>query len=408
MVVAVPEADVRRQLVAYFQSVSQSAATPVAAAAPGPSAGPSAGAADWREDHPGRVHHIAAAALPAPFASESHRNPPRVVEPPPSAKLAVPPGFHVDVFARDLDGSTQNSGRRQWRCARQRDQRWSCDAAASVCGCDCGSFQERVRRRIARGRSGSRSIPMRTTRSGCMWRRRIESSAMLTPPATSSPEAVRRSLCRRYRRLAATPRVTSCSRRMARGSTFPSGLDRTLPSKCRRNPLPMPSAGMRPTVLGLPGARRPIGRTCWYFPPRNQRVLAVYAAGLRNCVGLTRRPGSPDLWCTVNERDGLGDDLVPDYSTHLEQGLFYGWPWYYLGSNEDPRLAGERPDLRGQVTVPDVLYQAHSAPLNLEFYVATQGCSAFPAEGLLRHGGGPPHLTAASRSVSQSTTGSAM
>jgi glucose/arabinose dehydrogenase len=106
----------------------------------------------------------------------------------------------------------------------------------------------------------------------------------------------------------------------------------------------------------------------------------TYATGIRNCVSLTLQPKTRDIWCTTNERDGLGDDLAPDYSTRLREGGFYGWPWYYLGSNEEPRLKGERPDLKGKVLVPDVPYQAHSAALSLVFYTATTGPSAFPAE----------------------------
>ena len=88
------------------------------------------------------------------------------------------------------------------------------------------------------------------------------------------------------------------------------------------------------------------------------------------------------LWCTTNERDMLGDDLVPDYSTRVQDGGFYGWPWYYLGNHEDPRLAGQRPDLAGKAIVPDVLFQAHSAALNMVFYTATAGAAAFPKEYL--------------------------
>ncbi|CAN5151454.1 sorbosone dehydrogenase family protein [soil metagenome] len=108
---------------------------------------------------------------------------------------------------------------------------------------------------------------------------------------------------------------------------------------------------------------------------KNRRVVAT---GIRNCSGMTIRPGSSDLWCVTNERDGLGDNLPSDYATRVEAGKFYGWPWYYIGGNEDPRphLKGKRPDLADKVTVPDVLFQAHSAPLNLVFY---QG-SMFPAE----------------------------
>ena len=105
-----------------------------------------------------------------------------------------------------------------------------------------------------------------------------------------------------------------------------------------------------------------------------------YATGIRNCVGLTIQPGSGDLWCTVNERDALGDNLVPDYSTRVRPGGFYGWPWYYMGDHEDPRHAGERPDLAGKTITPDVPYQAHSAAVGLTFYTASTGRSAFPDE----------------------------
>jgi glucose/arabinose dehydrogenase len=109
--------------------------------------------------------------------------------------------------------------------------------------------------------------------------------------------------------------------------------------------------------------------------PANENV---YATGLRNCSGMTIQPATDALWCVVNERDELGDNLVPDYATTVAEGKFYGWPWYYIGDNEDPRepLAGQRPDLAGQVTVPDVLIQAHSAPLNIVFYDGEM----FPAE----------------------------
>jgi glucose/arabinose dehydrogenase len=105
----------------------------------------------------------------------------------------------------------------------------------------------------------------------------------------------------------------------------------------------------------------------------------TFATGIRNCVSLAMQPKTNDLWCTTNERDLLGDDLVPDYSTRVKKGGFYGWPWYYLGNHEDPRLQGDRPDLAGKAIKPDVLYQAHSAALNLAFYTAT-GLSAFPSE----------------------------
>jgi len=102
----------------------------------------------------------------------------------------------------------------------------------------------------------------------------------------------------------------------------------------------------------------------------------IFATGIRNCVGLAVHPTTGDAYCSTNERDGFGDNLVPDYVTRVREGAFYGWPWFYIGNHEDPHHAGERPDLKDKVTVPDVLIQAHSASLGLTFYDG----SKFPAE----------------------------
>ena len=95
----------------------------------------------------------------------------------------------------------------------------------------------------------------------------------------------------------------------------------------------------------------------------------IYASGIRNPVGIAVQPGTGTLWTSVNERDTLGDLLVPDYITHVTDGGFYGWPFYYIGSHEDPdpALSGKHPELAGHVTVPDVLLQSHSASLALTF-----------------------------------------
>ncbi len=102
----------------------------------------------------------------------------------------------------------------------------------------------------------------------------------------------------------------------------------------------------------------------------------TYASGIRNPVGLAVQPGTGVIWTSVNERDGLGDHLVPDYVTHVEEGGFYGWPWYYLGGHQDPRHEGKHPELKDKVIVPDVLLQSHSASLDLAFYTGDQ----FPAD----------------------------
>ncbi len=116
------------------------------------------------------------------------------------------------------------------------------------------------------------------------------------------------------------------------------------------------------------------------FDPEGQQ-RHTYATGLRNCVGMGVYAPTGDLLCAVNERDALGDRLPPDYLTRVVKGGFYGWPWYYIGANEDPRLQGKRPDLKNKVTVPDVLLPAHSAPLGMAPYVVAPGARhAFPNE----------------------------
>jgi glucose/arabinose dehydrogenase len=112
------------------------------------------------------------------------------------------------------------------------------------------------------------------------------------------------------------------------------------------------------------------------FDPQGQN-RRIYATGIRNCVGMAIEPTSGTIWCSTNERDGLGDNVPTDYITRVRDGGFYGWPWYYIGANEDPRHRGERPDLKDKITVPDVLIQAHSASLEMTFYEATQFPQAY-------------------------------
>lgn len=104
--------------------------------------------------------------------------------------------------------------------------------------------------------------------------------------------------------------------------------------------------------------------------------VRIYASGIRNPVGIAIDPKTGQLWTSVNERDALGDNLVPDYITHVEDGGFYGWPWYYIGKHQDPRLKDKHPDLRQRMLTPEVLLQAHMASLELTFYTGNQ----FPKE----------------------------
>jgi glucose/arabinose dehydrogenase len=119
------------------------------------------------------------------------------------------------------------------------------------------------------------------------------------------------------------------------------------------------------------------------LPPRRACILEInpdgtgeriYASGMRNPVGMAWAPGTKTLWAAVNERDELGDELVPDYLTGVRDGGFYGWPYSYFGQHEDPRMAGQRPDLVKKAIVPDVQLGAHTASLGLVFYTK----NAFP------------------------------
>lgn len=111
------------------------------------------------------------------------------------------------------------------------------------------------------------------------------------------------------------------------------------------------------------------------FTPEG-KFVKVYAWGLRNCVGEAINPVTGELWCSTNERDGLGNNLVPDYVTHVQEGGFYGWPWWYMGGHQDPRHVGKHPELQAKVLTPDVLVNPHFASLELMFYTGSQ----FPAE----------------------------
>jgi glucose/arabinose dehydrogenase len=103
------------------------------------------------------------------------------------------------------------------------------------------------------------------------------------------------------------------------------------------------------------------------FTPEG-KFLKIYASGLRNCVGEAINPTTGQLWCSTNERDRLGDNLVPDYITSVKEDGFYGWPWWYMGGHQDPRLVGTHPELKAKVITPDVILQPHFASLEMIFY----------------------------------------
>jgi glucose/arabinose dehydrogenase len=115
--------------------------------------------------------------------------------------------------------------------------------------------------------------------------------------------------------------------------------------------------------------------------------LVQFATGLRNPVGIAYYPGADDLYVVVNERDGEGDELVPDYMTRIQQGDFFGWPYAYTGQHEEPSLKGKRPDLVAKTKVADVLFRSHSAPLGLVFYTGNQFPAAYRGGAFVAHHG---------------------
>jgi glucose/arabinose dehydrogenase/cytochrome c2 len=376
MVLAVPDAADRDNLIAYFRSVSSQAATsPQAIVVPASSAL----SADWRLDAPGRLHHIGAASMPAPFATASSRNNSSVVPRPVNAALSVPQGFHIDVFTSGL------AGPRKMLVAPNGD----------ILVTEIRGGRVRV---LHPTPDGSRAAGMDVYLQGLR-----QPFGLAFYPNAQDPQ---------WLYVAETNRVTRYAYQAGdvkpRGETqvviaqLPSGVghftrDIAFSPDGKRLFVSVGSGSNVAETMSkkTPGqirsweAEHGLG-AAWDVETNRAAVLefdaaapaapVLYGTGIRNCVSLTVQPSNGALWCTTNERDALGDDLVPDYSTRVKRGSFYGWPWYYVGSNEDPRLKGERPDLKGKVSVPDVLFQSHSAALSMTFYAASAGTSAFPAE----------------------------
>jgi len=173
---------------------------------------------------------------------------------------------------------------------------------------------------------------------------------------------------------------------------FPYDPKTSKPAGRRERILSLPSGGMHSTrtvVFGRDGKQMFVsaGSDCNVCVESDHRRAAIqvadpdgqnariYASGLRNAVGLAVNPDNGVLWADVNERDMLGDNLPPDYFTHVPDGGFLGWPYSYIGKNLDPRVKKKRPDLVAKAIVPDVLVGPHTAPLESTFYMGTQ----FPA-----------------------------
>jgi glucose/arabinose dehydrogenase len=326
----------RLALLALLLSAAAPAATLIGDAAYG----------DWRIDAPGVVRHITPDSMPAPYATLSAHRAPSVVAQPANASLHVPPGFEVSLLARGL--------------ARPRTLRTAPNGDIFIAESDAG--------RVVILRPGDATPHVFATGLDYPF-------GMAFWPPGPAPRFVYVAEEGRVVRLPYQPGDLG-----ARGK--PEVVVPHLPEggHVSRDLVFSPDGSHMFVSVGSASnaggdMRREQDRADVLIFDANGGDRRVFATGLRNCSGEAMQPGGA-LWCAVNERDGLGDDLPPDFATSVREQAFYGWPWYYIGDHEDPRLRGQRPDLAGYVTLPDVLIQPHSAPLGITFYDGTQ----FPAE----------------------------
>jgi glucose/arabinose dehydrogenase/cytochrome c2 len=388
MGVAVSNKTDRDNLIAYFQGLSDGSFKVPAAMSVGtppdrtPTAVPTTGG-DWRDDRPGRPHRIDLAKLPATYATQSATNFPKLIDKPPGARLSVPKGFKVDVFTKDVQGP------RAMRLAPNGDiflselrygrivvMRPSADrtTAASV-------------ETFAQGLNLPFGMAFYPNDGHPQWLYVAENNRVVRyaykvgdQHASGLPEIVVPQLYpvsgggHATRDLVFSADGQRMFVSVGSGSNVGENMAKKSPEETK--------AWQTDHALGAAWGSEENRADVLVFNVGSNSPGKVFASGIRNCVGLTVQPDTGDLWCTTNERDRLGDDLVPDYSTRVREGEFFGWPWYYMGDHQDPRLAGDRPDLVGKVTAPDVPFQSHSAALNLIFYTAAQGNSAFPREYL--------------------------
>jgi glucose/arabinose dehydrogenase/cytochrome c2 len=357
MPIPIPDAVERRAVVAYLATLAPEEDAGVVAAAtrvrtppapPGLREGRAA-LGDFRGDGPGVRRRITTADLPPPFATPSTRNAPSIVAQPPDARPDLPPGFRVDVFARELVGPrllrTSPSGDlfvAESQVGRVRVLR-AADGAREVEHAEV----------FAAGLDRPFGIAFYPPGPEPRWVYVAETNAVVRFPYENGDMTARRD-----RETIVPALTTATGGHWTRDVAF-SGDGAHM----------FVSVGSGSNVAEGGSDERDRADVLVFDPLGGGR--RVFASGIRNCVGLAVHARSGDVWCSTNERDGLGDDLVPDYVTRVQSGGFYGWPWFYLGDHRDPRHAGEHAELASSAIVPDVLLQPHSAPLQMTFYEGT-------------------------------------
>ncbi|HUP48952.1 MAG TPA: sorbosone dehydrogenase family protein [Thermoanaerobaculia bacterium] len=284
-----------------------------------------------------RHHEVRADRLPQPGHTASARNPPRVIDRPPDAKLHLPPRFSIAVWEEGFKEP------RNMVLAPNGDVFVADSAANSVL--------------VLRDENGDGNVEQRFTFATGL-SRPFGLAFGKDHLYVGNTDAVVRFAYRSGQ--------TEASGDPERIAAVPPGGHWTRNLIFNRDKSKLYVAvGSRSNVSDE--SDQPIRAAITEMNPdgSGQRI---YASGLRNPVGLAWSPHTGAVWTSVNERDGLGDDLVPDYITEVRPGGFYGWPWSYIGKNVDPRRKGERPEMVEKALVPTVLIQAHSAALGLVFY----------------------------------------
>jgi glucose/arabinose dehydrogenase len=326
----------------------------------------------WQDDKPGTVRLIRPADLPPPGATRSASNGSRIVPRPAEAVPQAPPGFKVELFAQGL------SGPRTIRIAPNGDV-FVVESEVGrirVFRAGDGASKPAEDKIFADNLNYPFGIAFYPSGDDPKWLYVGNTDSVVRFPyhsgdlaASGAAETIVPNLPEgghATRDVAFTKDGGRMLVSVGSGSNVGEGMGR-------------PPGGVEAW-----SSQHALGAT-WGYETGRAGVLSfdpqgkdrkLYATGIRNCVALVVQPQSGEPWCATNERDGLGDDLVPDYVTRVREGAFYGWPWFYLGNHEDPRQAGQRPDLKDKITVPDVLLQSHSAPLGLAFYEGGN----FPAE----------------------------
>jgi glucose/arabinose dehydrogenase len=370
----------RAEVIAYLSSLKASAEVATPEQTPAPAFRSKGDPGDWRNAAPGVKHHITLPDLPPPYSTQSSGNGPDVMRQPADAALSVPRGFTVRLFVAGLsnprlirvapngDIFIAETARNRIRVLRAADGAWV-PSINQV-------FAEGLDRPFGIAFYPSNSKPewIYIANNNSVVRFRYQNGDL---KAQDRDQVVVPRLSESHG--GHTTRDIAFSRDDRRlfisvgsGSNVGEGMGKKSSDAIQH----WESEHGRGAAWDGETDRADVLVT----DSEGRQPLHTFATGIRNGVGLAVDPQTGQLWTSTNERDSLGDDLVPDYVTRVKEGGFYGWPWYYLGNHEDPRHARERPDLAGQAIVPDVLLQSHSASLEMTFYTATNGVAVFPPE----------------------------